>query len=71
MFPEFLIERIINLFKKTDNKYISGEATALIINDIPRFVDSGSYASLFGDQWKEYKKHSWIHTPVRQLRKAV
>ena len=56
MFPEFYNRKNNQPFKKTDNKYISEDAVAEIINDIPRFVDSGSYASLFGDQWKEYKK---------------
>lgn len=71
MFPEFYNRKNNQPFKKTDNKYISEDAVAEIINDIPRFVDSGSYASLFGDQWKEYKKtqlDSYTGSPTSESR---
>ncbi|MBK9484344.1 MAG: hypothetical protein IPO01_03770 [Chitinophagaceae bacterium] len=71
MFPEFFNRKNNQAFKKAANKYISGDAIAEIINDIPRFVDSGSYASLFGDQWKEYKKtqlDSYTGSPTSESR---
>ncbi|MFM6924368.1 MAG: methyltransferase domain-containing protein [Ferruginibacter sp.] len=71
MFPEFYNRNTAQPFKKEGNQYISEGATAEIINDIPRFVDSGSYASLFGDQWKEYKKtqlDSYTGTPISESR---
>lgn len=38
------------------DQFICENISVEIIGGIPRFVSSGSYASLFGDQWKEYKK---------------
>lgn len=58
-------------FKKVGDQYICNGTTADIISDIPRFVDSGSYASLFGDQWKEYKKtqlDSYTGSPISESR---
>ena len=46
MFPEFYNRKNNQAFTKAVNRYISEGATAEIINDIPRFVDSGSYASV-------------------------
>jgi 2-polyprenyl-3-methyl-5-hydroxy-6-metoxy-1,4-benzoquinol methylase len=71
MFPVFYNRKNNKPFKKTDNKYISEGANAEIINDIPRFVDGGSYASLFGDQWKQYKKtqlDSYSGSPITETR---
>ncbi|MBK7433216.1 MAG: class I SAM-dependent methyltransferase [Chitinophagaceae bacterium] len=42
-----------------------------LIDGIPRFVESGSYASLFGDQWKRYKKtqlDSFSGSPISENR---
>jgi ubiquinone/menaquinone biosynthesis C-methylase UbiE len=71
MFPVFYNRKNNQPFTKAGNKYISEGTTAEIINDIPRFVDSGSYASLFGDQWKEYKKtqlDSYTGLPISENR---
>ncbi|MEO6254161.1 MAG: methyltransferase domain-containing protein [Ferruginibacter sp.] len=54
-----------------DGKYTSEDRTANIINGIPRFVKEGSYASLFGDQWKQYKKtqlDSYSGSPITETR---
>ena len=56
MFSEFY-----NRFKQSpyvylDGKWVCDDIEVNIIDDIPRFVNAGGYASLFGDQWKQYKK---------------
>lgn len=71
MFPAFYNRKTNQPFKKEGSQYTSEGITAEIINDIPRFVDSGSYASLFGDQWKEYKKtqlDSYTGSPTSESR---
>ncbi len=71
MFPSFYNRKNYKPYTKVDNKYISDDNTAEIINDIPRFAASGSYASLFGDQWKEYKKtqlDSYTGSPTSESR---
>ena len=71
MFPSFYNRATDTAYSKIDDKYIDGDKVANIINDIPRFVDSGSYASLFGDQWKAYKKtqlDSYSGSPISELR---
>ena len=71
MFPAFYNRKTGQAFKKANDQYISNGTIADIINDIPRFVDSGSYASLFGDQWKEYKKtqlDSYTGSPISESR---
>lgn len=71
MFPLFYNRKSNKHYEKTGNKYTCGEKTAEIIYDIPRFVDSGSYASLFGDQWKAYKKtqlDSYSGSPISESR---
>ena len=42
-----------------------------VIGHIPRFVAEGSYASLFGEQWKQYKKtqlDSYTGSPISENR---
>lgn len=56
MFPQFYSRKKKAYYKKEGDKWVCDDIVAPIENEIPRFVDSGSYASLFGDQWKEYKK---------------
>lgn len=71
MFPDFFNRKSGRFYKRNGNQYICEGATAEVINDIPRFVDSGSYASLFGDQWKEYKKtqlDSYSGSPITESR---
>ncbi len=71
MFPEFYNRNYKMLYVKQGDKYVCENAVAEIIGDIPRFVDSGSYASLFGDQRKEYKKtqlDSYTGSPISASR---
>lgn len=55
-FPEFYHRGKKLPYKLENNKYVCEDVVAEIKNNIPRFVPDGSYASLFGDQWKHYKK---------------
>ena len=71
MFPSFHNRENNKPYISIGNKYISDDKTVEIINDIPRFAASGSYASLFGDQWKEYKKtqlDSYTGSPTSESR---
>ncbi len=71
MFPQFYNRKNNKSFVKVDDAYVSEGAKAPIINGVTRFVDSGSYASLFGDQWKEYKKtqlDSYTGSPTSESR---
>ena len=71
MFPAFYNRKYNKPYLKESDKYICEGHVAEIINDIPRFIDSGSYASLFGDQWKEYKKtqlDSYTGSPTSESR---
>ena len=43
-------------YTQNNNQFISDDIIVDIISGIPRFVNTKTYASLFGDQWKEYKK---------------
>ena len=56
MFPDFFNRKLNKYYKKPGNKFTDDETAIQIRSGIPRFVPDGSYASLFGDQWKEYKK---------------
>ena len=55
-FPNFYNRRKGKFYEAQADKLICEDESHPIIGNIPRFVASGSYASLFGDQWKEYKK---------------
>ena len=71
MFPVFYDRKNNKPYTKVDNTFISEDRIAEIINDIPRFAASGSYASLFGDQWKQYKKtqlDSYSGSPISETR---
>ena len=71
MFPSFYNRKNNTPYTKVDNKYVSGDETAEVINGIPHFVKDGSYASLFGDQWKAYKKtqlDSYTKSPISENR---
>jgi 2-polyprenyl-3-methyl-5-hydroxy-6-metoxy-1,4-benzoquinol methylase len=56
MFPKFFDRKQQLFYTQQNNQLTCGHKVVTIKDQIPRFVDSGSYASLFGDQWKEYKK---------------
>jgi 2-polyprenyl-3-methyl-5-hydroxy-6-metoxy-1,4-benzoquinol methylase len=71
MFPEFYNRKKNKPYIKENDKYTCEDKVAPIVHDIPRFVDSGSYASLFGDQWKQYKKtqlDSYTGLPITETR---
>ena len=71
MFPSFHNRENNKPYTSVGSKYFSDDKTVEIINDIPRFAASGSYASLFGDQWKEYKKtqlDSYTGSPTSESR---
>ena len=54
--PTFFDRKSNKPYLLTDNQLKSGDNSIEIKNRIPYFTGSGSYASLFGDQWKAYKK---------------
>ena len=56
MFPSFYSRKNKKNFEQRNQAFVCGDITVPVINDIPRFVETGSYASLFGEQWKQYKK---------------
>jgi hypothetical protein len=56
MFPQFYHRKNQAFYKTNGEHLLAGNVTAEKKNGIFRFVPSGSYASLFGNQWKEYKK---------------
>ncbi len=71
MFPAFYNNKKQRYYSKNSNELICDEIIIPVINDIPRFVPSGSYASLFGDQWKQYKKtqlDSYSGSPITETR---
>lgn len=57
MFPPFFSKKYKDFFVHVNSGLLKIEDEQVpIIDGIPRFVKTGSYASLFGDQWKMYKK---------------
>ena len=56
MFPRFYNRRYNKEYIDNGMNLICEDIMVKSIDGIPRFVDFGSYASLFGDQWKQYKK---------------
>lgn len=57
MFPPFYSRSEKQVYKQKDAYTLqSGNKIIHLVDEIPRFVETGSYASLFGDQWKTYKK---------------
>jgi len=71
MFPKFYNRSKQKDYQHNGNLYTCDDVNAEIIAGIPRFVPSGSYASLFGDQWKEYKKtqlDSYSGSPITETR---
>jgi len=71
MFPKFYNKKYNKPYTKEGNKLICEDRIVEIIGGIPRFVNEGSYASLFGDQWKAYKKtqlDSYSGVPITETR---
>ncbi|HTD94801.1 MAG TPA: class I SAM-dependent methyltransferase [Chitinophagaceae bacterium] len=57
LFPPFFSKKSNEYYKLTSEcQLTSKEEVVPVVNGIPRFVQDGSYASSFGDQWKEFKK---------------
>ncbi len=71
MFPPFFNRKSNKSYTLDKYKYICDDVVINIVGDIPRFVREGSYASLFGDQWKQYKKtqlDSYSGSPITETR---
>jgi len=56
MFPGFYNRSKQAPYVFNNGKWVCDDIEADVVAGIPRFVKAGSYASLFGDQWKKYKK---------------
>ncbi len=71
MFPMFYNRKYNKPYAKQENRFICEDRVVEVIGGIPRFVNEGSYASLFGDQWKQYKKtqlDSYSGVPITETR---
>lgn len=71
MFPVFYNRKKNKPYLKAENTFVCEDKVAEVINGIPRFANDGSYASLFGDQWKAYKKtqlDSYTGSPISESR---
>ena len=71
MFPSFYNRQYNKPYSKEAGKFICDDKSVEIVSGIPRFVNEGSYASLFGDQWKQYKKtqlDSYSGVPITETR---
>jgi 2-polyprenyl-3-methyl-5-hydroxy-6-metoxy-1,4-benzoquinol methylase len=71
MFLPFYSRRYKKYFTPKDNYFECGELKVPVIDGIPRFVSSGSYASLFGEQWKKYRRtqlDSFSGLPITETR---
>lgn len=70
-FPEYFNRKNNTYFIKKNSQWISSDLTIEIKDEIPYFAGTGSYASLFGDQWKAYKKtqlDSYTGIPISENR---
>lgn len=56
MFPRFYNRKLKKYYIPSDDQLICDEILIPFTKNIHRFVSAGSYASLFGEQWKQYKK---------------
>jgi len=71
MFPKYYNRKYNKYYTNNENDIICDEKIVSYVEGIPRFVDFGSYASLFGDQWKQYKKtqlDSYSGSPISEKR---
>lgn len=71
MFPLFYNRKYKKPYLNQQGCYVCEDKQAVIINNIPRFAAEGSYASLFGEQWKVYKKtqlDSYSGSPITENR---
>jgi len=56
MFPAFYNRKKNKPFEFARSEWVCDEVRVPVRAGIPYFAGDGSYASLFGDQWKKYKK---------------
>ncbi len=71
MFPLFYNRKYNKPYVKEGGKFICENKVVEVVAGVPRFAASGSYASLFGDQWKQYKKtqlDSYTGSPITESR---
>lgn len=71
MFPKFFNRSLNKFYEKQDNIFVCEEKVIESTAGIYRFANSGSYASLFGDQWKHFKKtqlDSYSGVPITETR---
>ena len=71
MFPIFFSRKHKQNYSRVSNGWEAGGEVMPVVDDIPRFVKTGSYASLFGDQWKRYTKtqlDSYTGVPISKQR---
>ena len=71
MFPEFYNRKYKKPYSASGGKFVCDDKIVEMIAGIPRFASDGSYASLFGDQWKQYKKtqlDSYTGSPITENR---
>ncbi|MFI5131261.1 MAG: class I SAM-dependent methyltransferase [Chitinophagales bacterium] len=71
MFPSFYSRKYKKKFEVKTNALVCEDITVPVVDGISRFVHTGSYASLFGEQWKKYKKtqlDSYTGIPISATR---
>lgn len=71
MFPKFFNRSLNQFYTSQENKLVCQSNIVHRAENIYRFANSGSYASLFGDQWKQYKKtqlDSYSGSPITEKR---
>ena len=71
MFLPFYNRNYNKPYSRIEDKYVYEDAVVNIVSGIPRFENSGYYATLFGDQWKQYQKaqlNSYSDSPITQTR---
>ncbi len=67
MFPEFYNKKYNEYYITANNQWQCRDIVVKVSGSIPRFVPGGGYASLFGDQWKQYKRtqlDSYTGSPI-------
>ncbi len=71
MFPAFYYKKKNEYYTEINNQWVCDHIAINEVAGIPRFSADGSYASLFGAQWKQYKKtqlDSFSGLPISQTR---
>jgi 2-polyprenyl-3-methyl-5-hydroxy-6-metoxy-1,4-benzoquinol methylase len=71
MFPSFYNRKNNKPYIFIEDQWACDDIKINVKEGIPYFAGSGSYASLFGDQWKQYKKtqlDSYTGTPISEKR---